>query len=106
MPIDYAALKTELATDPASLGYATPLAAQEWPACAALINAPGSATVTLPSMDNQSFVTAFLPYLATALGLPSPKGQFYGVLWQTILSMPTISFNNSYLIPKINYFKS
>lgn len=92
MTIDYAALSTELTTDPQSLGYGSLLASQNWPACAALLNATtGAGTVTLPTMDNESFVTAFLPYLPTALGLAAPKGQFYGVLWQTILAMSTIN---------------
>lgn len=38
--MNYAALKTEVETDPAALGFAPLVAAENWQGCAALLNAP------------------------------------------------------------------
>lgn len=94
--MDIAALNTELTTDPSSIGYASLITAQNWVEIAALLNdaaGAGAATIAMPTMENQSFVIAFLPYLATALG--SSKGAFYAILWQTILSLPVIDFSTA-----------
>jgi hypothetical protein len=98
MPINYAALKTELQTDPLNLGYATPLAAGNCTTPASLLNAltgPGAATITLTSMTNQQFVTAFLPYLGNVFTLSAPKQAFYSMIWDAVLAMSTISFANA-----------
>lgn len=47
-PFSYSALKAELTTDPAALGYAAPLAAKNLDALAALLNAATYGTAYLP----------------------------------------------------------
>jgi hypothetical protein len=56
-----ASLKTELTTDPASLGYAPLIVLGSHNQISALINAVGDTDVQLPSMDRDSFLTAVLP---------------------------------------------
>lgn len=88
-----AILKDELQTDPMQIGYASDIENGNFNAPAEKLNAfPG--TVTMNSMSNVDFVTAFLPYLYTAIALGGTKGQFYSMLWQTILAMPTINLSN------------
>ncbi len=62
--MDYTALKTELTTDPKSLGYAPLLTATNDAGCAALLNATtgnGAATVNLPSLTHDQFALLIAP---------------------------------------------
>jgi hypothetical protein len=68
--MDYTALKTELTTDPKSLGYAPLLTATNDAGCAALLNATtgnGAATVNLPSLTHDQFALLIAP-VVMALG--------------------------------------
>ncbi len=62
--LDYAALKTELTTDPAGLGYTAPIAAGSDAGVADLINSIGSGSaylLQLPSIDKNTFLTLTTP---------------------------------------------
>ena len=62
--MDYAALKTELTTDPKGLGYAASLASTNDVATAVLINAttgPGAAVVPLVSLSHDDFALLIAP---------------------------------------------
>jgi hypothetical protein len=84
--MDYAALKTELTTDPKGIGYATPLAATNDNAVAALINAttgPGSGTITLPSLTHDEFAMLIAP-VVMAIGGSSAALQ---ATWYPMLNL-------------------
>lgn len=62
--MDYAALHTEITTDPLAVGYASPLAAMNDNAVAALLNAVtgvGAATITLLSLSHDALATLIAP---------------------------------------------
>jgi len=61
--MDYAALYTELTTDPAAVGYASAVTAGNDNACAALLNAPSAAVVTLTSIGKGALLRGIIPAL-------------------------------------------
>ena len=83
--MDYNALKTELQTDPKSLGYASLITAGNTAALANLLNATtgnGASTVALTTIDHDDFVADILPDVLTVLPTLSATIQ---TKWQTIL---------------------
>lgn len=99
MTIDYTRLRSEITTDPLTLGYAARVSLGNDQGIAALLNATtgsGAAEITLTSMTNEVFVTAFLPYLPNVAALSdASKKDMYWNIWQAILSMPIIKFTSS-----------
>jgi hypothetical protein len=64
--MDYTALKNEITNDPLNLGYAVFVTAGNDQAIADLLNAAtgvGAATVTVPAMSRDNFMTAIIPAL-------------------------------------------
>lgn len=86
MPLNYAQLKTELQTDPLTLGYAAPLAAGNHGAVADLLN-QSSAAVSIPrrTVPAWEVFDAIVP--AEWAALTAQEKQRI----QTILSMGTVS---------------
>lgn len=79
-------LNSELTTDPKGIGYATPLAATNDNAVAALINAttgPGAATITIPSLTHDEFATLIAP-VVMAIGSASAALQ---AQWTPMLNL-------------------
>lgn len=92
--MDYSPLKAEIQN---GTQYAANLAAGNFNGLAEQVNSltdNGAALVSLPEMDNATFVTAFLPYLPGIYGLTAPKPAFYELLWHTILAIPVIRFSD------------
>jgi hypothetical protein len=80
------ALNSELTTDPKGVGYATPLAATNDNAVAALLNVitgPGAATITIPSLTHDEFATLIAP-VVMALGSASAALQ---AQWTPMLNL-------------------
>lgn len=93
--IDFPALQSEIQNDPSGLGYTAHVAAGRDQAVADLLNAPSVGIVTLTSVDNATFVTAFLPFLPNVAGLADAnKKDMYWRIWEAIISLPTITFGN------------
>lgn len=65
--MDYAALKTELQSDPTAKGYAPLLQTQEWGQVAALLNARNAGTIRRTRISKQDIVEAILVTDFTAL---------------------------------------
>ncbi len=87
--MDYTALKSELLTDPAKVGYASYMPAgmpANTAAIANLLNAatgPGAGVVALATIDHDDFVADILPAVLTTLPTLSTALQ---TKWNTILA--------------------
>lgn len=82
--MDYAALKTEITTDPVARGYAAPYAAGDDAAVAALLNAVNPAiSITIPLYSREEFMTGILPAVL-ALGSATAAVQ---AKWDRLLSV-------------------
>ena len=81
--MDYAALKTEITTDPKALGYAPYVASGSDGSIADLLNAMGTDVITIPDYTKEQFSTGIIPAvlaLATASTALQSK-------WDRLLSM-------------------
>lgn len=85
MPIDPAALRAEITTDPAGLGYAPLVAAGADAGIAALLGAttgPGAAPIALPSVSRDAFLLGLRPAYMSLPTLPAAVQQ----KWDRILA--------------------
>lgn len=83
-----AALKSELTTDPLSLGYAAPRAAGAMQTIADILNAttgPGAATVTYASLSRDAFVSGLRPGLFALPTLSAAIQAKYSLLIQSVI---------------------
>lgn len=80
--MDYAALKAEITTDPAQLGYAAMVASGSDQGIADLLNTPGP-TITVSSLDRDGFLLATMP---ATLALASASATLQGK-WDRLLGV-------------------
>lgn len=96
MSIDYAALKTELNTDPKALGYATPLAAGAVTTAANLLNATsgaGTATVAVGTPERNTFLLGLLPGMVTLNGLSATLQSKWDRILRMVVTLDAIPMN-------------
>ena len=93
--MDYAALKSEISTDPLALGYAPYVTAMSDAVIANMLNAQtgaGIATITLPTLTYAEMLTGLMPALiAIASATTAIQGKYDRVL-SAIKTLPVIQY--------------